>query len=142
MDGWREGWLEGWREHPPCGRPVPCDREIQSPVFNPLKKDHHSHFTDNETETGRGKSLAPSCPAELRGRRSQGMGLEEARHTSSPFSQVATGRGSPVMDTSSLSLFPATTTIEFSEVFPEQSRWIFGGSSGKKEVLENLGVGN
>lgn len=45
------------------------------------------------------------------------------------------------MDTSSLSLFPATTTIEFSEVFPEQSRWIFGGSSGREEVLGNLAMG-
>ena len=54
--------------------------------------------------------------------------------TSSPFSQVATGGGSPVMDTSSLSLFPATTTIAFSEVFPEQSKWIFGGSGGTEEI--------
>lgn len=37
--------------------------------------------------------------------------------------------------TSSRSLFPATTTIELSEVFPEQSRWIFGGSTGRKEPL-------
>lgn len=135
MDGGIDGGRDGWREHPPCGRPVPCDRQIQSPVFNPLKKDHHSHFTDNETEAQRGKPLVPGCPAELRGRRSQGRGWGEPHYTSSPFSQVATGRGSPVMDTSSLSLFPATTTIEFSEVFPEQSRWIFGGSSGKKEIL-------
>lgn len=40
------------------------------------------------------------------------------------------------MATSSRSLFPATTTIELSEVFPEQSRWIFGGSRGTKEALE------
>lgn len=39
------------------------------------------------------------------------------------------------MATSSRSLFPATTTIELSEVFPEQSRWIFGGSRGTKEAL-------
>lgn len=55
--------------------------------------------------------------------------------TSSPFSQVAVGGGSPVMATSSRSLFPATTTMELSEVFPEQSRWIFGGSRGTKEAL-------
>lgn len=40
-----------------------------------------------------------------------------------------------MMATSSRSLFPATTTIELSEVFPEQSRWIFGGSRGTKEAL-------
>lgn len=44
------------------------------------------------------------------------------------------------MDTSSLSLFPATTTTEFSEVCPEQSRWILGGSGGRGESLGNLGV--
>ena len=37
--------------------------------------------------------------------------------------------------TSSRSLFPATTTMELSEVFPEQSRWIFGGSGGTKQAL-------
>lgn len=47
-----------------------------------------------------------------------------------------------MMATSSLSLFPATTVIAFSEVFPEQSRWIFGGSGGKEEILGNLEVGS
>ena len=47
-----------------------------------------------------------------------------------------------MMDTSSLSLFPATTTTEFSDVFPEKSRWIFGGSGGRGETLGNLGVGS
>lgn len=40
-----------------------------------------------------------------------------------------------MMDTSSRSLFPATTIIEFSEVVPEQSRWIFGGSGDTEEAL-------
>lgn len=40
------------------------------------------------------------------------------------------------MATSSRNLFPATTTIELSEVFPEQSKWIFGGSRGTKEALK------
>ena len=45
-----------------------------------------------------------------------------------------------MMATSSRSLFPATTTIELSDVFPEQSRWIFGGSGGRDGIVGNLGV--
>lgn len=82
----------------------------------------------------KGKKVAWRHPAELRGRATQ----REPQPTSSPFIQVATGGGSPVMATSSLSLFPATTTMEFSEVFPEQSRWIFGGSGGAEETLGTL----
>ena len=69
----------------------------------------------------------------------RGVDKEKVVHIYS-FIQVATGRGSPVMDTSILSLFPATTTIAFSEVCPEQSRWILGGSGGRGESLGNLGV--
>ena len=45
-----------------------------------------------------------------------------------PFIQHTVGAGSPVISTSSRSLFPATTVITFLVLAPLVSRWILGGS--------------
>lgn len=50
------------------------------------------------------------------------------------FCQMTVGVGSPDTGTSSLSLFPATTTIVSGD-WPRQSRWILGGSIVKADKI-------
>lgn len=53
--------------------------------------------------------------------------------TLSNLVQTTVGAGSPVIGTSSRSLFPATTKIVESAVWPRQSKWILGGSEYKEK---------
>lgn len=79
-----------------------------------------------------GDSVEGRKQAEPRGAvwaEADGEAREEAGTCVRVFCQITVGAGSPEMGTSSLNLFPATTTM-VSGVRPGQSRWIFGGSVG------------
>lgn len=56
-----------------------------------------------------------------------------------PFLQQTVGAGSPVISTSRLSLFPATTVMVLSLPRPLASRWILGGSlkDGERKVIRD-----
>lgn len=63
--------------------------------------------------------------------------------TSSPLIQHTVGAGSPLISTSSRSLFPATTVMTLLVLAPLVSRWILGGSlgGGKSEEVRAWKVG-